>query len=77
MLGCCGRERGYDRGRVDLEHHVGDQLLGQLVEERVAERGEFDDQGVHVSAEAVVLGDSPDLGAGLLYLIQVVQRSGM
>lgn len=60
MLGCCGRERGHDRGRVDLQHHVGDQLLGQLVEERVAKRGKLDDQGVHVSAEAVVLSYSLD-----------------
>ncbi len=64
MLGCRCGECGHDRGRVDLQYYVGYQLLGQLAEEGVAERGEFDDQGFDVSAKAVVLGHGHDAEAG-------------
>ena len=50
MFGCRGWERGDDRGRIDLEHHVGYQLLSQSAEERMAERGQLDDQGEHEPA---------------------------
>ena len=56
MHGSCGWKRGHDGGRADLEHHVGYQLLGQFVEEGMAERGKLDGQGIDVTAQAVVLG---------------------
>ena len=48
--GCCSWQRGHDGGRADIEHHVGHQLFGQFVEEGVAKRREFDDQGINVAA---------------------------
>lgn len=58
VLGCCGRKRGHDGGRDHLEYHVGNQLLGQLAEEGMAERGQLDHQSQHESAEAAVLDEA-------------------
>ena len=55
MFGCCGRKRGDDRGRADLKHNAGHQLLGQLAEEGLAECRQLDGQGVHVSTKAAIL----------------------
>ena len=52
-----GRECGHDGGRDNLKHHVGHQLLGQLVEKGMAERGQLDHQGEHESAKAAVLDE--------------------
>ena len=48
-------KRGHDRGRADLEHHVGYQLPGQFVEEGMAERGKLDGQSIDVTTQAAVL----------------------
>ena len=57
MPGCGGWECGNDRGRADLEHHVGHQLPSQLVEEGMAERRELDHKSVYVKTKASVLDE--------------------
>ena len=42
-------------GRADLKYYVGYQLPRQFIEEGMAERGKFDNQGIDVKAQAVVL----------------------
>ena len=63
-----GRRGGqcrHERGRAYRQHHVGYQLLGLTTEERLAERGQPDDQGYHVSTSSVVLNREQWLGMDL------------
>lgn len=60
MYGCCSGQCWDVRGRIDLEHHAGDQLFGLFVEEGMAECGQLDHQGQHVTTEAPVLDDHND-----------------
>lgn len=55
MFRCCGWKRGDDRGRADLEHHVGYQLPSQFAEEGLAKCWQLDGKGLDVSPEAAVL----------------------
>ena len=55
MSRCCGWKRGNDRGRADLEHHVGYQLPSQFAEEGLAKCWQLNGKGLDVSTEAAVL----------------------
>ena len=58
VLGSGGRKCGHDGGRDNFKYHVSHQLLGQLVEEGMAECGQLDHQGQHESAKEAVLDDA-------------------